>query len=172
MYITEKELEDLLTLENTEELRKRGLGVFRQEKLHRQLNLGVYGVADLIGCTFESDGNGNGLLVIKIYELKRDEIGLEALCQAFRYKKAIENFFESIEFTYPLDISLILIGASLSTKKDFIFLAQSIEYLTCFTYNLSLSGLMFEEVDIESYDISAPDSTRRYGNLATAKLFY
>lgn len=146
MNILEVELEDLVFRTPNQKLSQRGL-ILHGEKL-RQVNLGSYGIADII-CLNPSWGN-NGLgktLEIQVVELKKEVINQQTLMQAARYCTAIKRALtKSLKIQdYCIEISIVLIGKSVDTYSDFVYLLDFMPYLQVYTCSIDLDkGVRFE----------------------------
>ncbi|WP_155297288.1 hypothetical protein [Spirosoma aerolatum] len=161
MELVEKDLEDMIydackTKEGLDFLQERGLMI--TGKAYRQVNLGSYGIADLITVTYEGRGwepidiFSNDYIMtrhftIDIYELKRDKIGIDALLQVCRYctgfKKLILPKFNTKRNEFNIRIHLI--GSSIDLDSDFVFLLDHITRISLYTYQFRYDGLHFEE---------------------------
>lgn len=147
MEIIEKQLESLITLDNSDELISRGLSTFPHQFLHRQVSLGSYGIADLVAVSSSPGRNDKMDFQIVIYELKKDEIGMSALGQVCRYRKAFEDYFE-LRMDANLELICVLIGSDIEHSSNFIYAAADIDGLTCYKYTFDITGLHFEEIHI------------------------
>ena len=82
MQFLERELEDFLfemIEEYSEDLADRGFKVGSKEdgwSFYRQLNLGKWGIADIIGIRCETLENGKVKVNIHVIELKKDQINV------------------------------------------------------------------------------------------------
>ena len=122
----------------------------RPERYKRQVDLGSYGIADIaIGFTDYDMVNDEPVVsynYLKVVELKITELKTDSLSQIARYKA----YFDSTEHEFEMSYVLIC-KESESYKTDLIFLAQSIEWLTIYTYGFSLTdGITFKELGIHS----------------------
>lgn len=95
-FDSEKELEDLIC----ERLDQNFNPITNQHCTHyeRQLNLGPYGIADIV--TFDSDMelyDIDGVVCIhaKVFELKKEFIKPDAIAQAARYKRGLQHLFRA-----------------------------------------------------------------------------
>jgi len=151
MNFLEKDLEDIIFNTDNEKLRARGLRIYGQKL--RQVNLGSYGIADLITVKtvllnqewHEEKGHK---LVITIYELKKDSLGFLAFGQLCRYKTAIERMFQKSNiFDYFVDyeINMVLVGKDIELKNDFCYLVNNTEFLKTYTYSYGIDGLEFNQ---------------------------
>lgn len=157
MEISEKQLEDMICLKNTDQLAIRGLDVFNHDHLLRQFNLGSYGIVDLVGITVNNN-SGPLEVSITIYELKKDEIGMSALGQLCRYKRAFENVL--LEWEMEGDISIVLIGSKIEHSSNFVFAASFVDNLFIYTYDVSIEGLYFSEHNAKDF---VPGSIKERG---------
>lgn len=155
MEFIEKDLENIIwdnaqTREGREKLFSRGLDI--QGKLFRQVNIGGYGIADLISVEIDRGRWGDDVIVT-IYELKKEQINVDTLIQACRYYKGIQRFVyarygDAIE-DFDLTIKITLIGKTIETQSDFVFLLdRCIDdcNISVYTYKYDIEGLRFDEV--------------------------
>jgi len=140
---SEKELEDYLYEVTQRNFDESPLEEFAPEgEIFRQVNIGGYGVMDLVIVSFEfpCDMYSYPKVTITIIELKKHKINYQALGQISKYYRAIELFMNEItgELKNPLqyDIKGILIGESVDNESDFVFLANNIEWLDLITYSI------------------------------------
>ena len=103
MNILEKEIEQLLfeNLDDKDLMLSKGF-IHLSDKYYRQLDLGDYGVADIIGLSYKKDKLDNLSLEINIYELKKELIDVNTLLQASRYYKGIESILNYYELEVKL----------------------------------------------------------------------
>lgn len=149
MNILEKDFEDLLwegLNDQPKLLAERGLKHQRHSHYLRQPELGAYGRPDIIGYTVTKKVNGLRFLNVTIYELKKEEIDIDTLLQAGRYATGVERYFKTLDLTGThLTIQIKLIGKSIDTKSDFVFLADQLSNVSLFTISLDLEhGMRFE----------------------------
>lgn len=158
MDFLEKDLESIIWESDNEKLLDRGLSGVYGNKLFRQIKIGNYGIADLISVgrsnIFEHE---NSHLIITVFELKKDKIGISAFLQAIRYCKGIKQYLEKRGiFNFKLNITLI--GKETDNQGDFIYLTDLFENsnsnMLCFgfidsikfyNYKYGIDGLFFEE---------------------------
>lgn len=162
MNFLEKDLEQIIWESDNNELYERGLMI--QGKKYRQLRIGEYGIADLV--TVERgrklDFYGEKItergLIISIYELKKERIGISAFFQAIGYAKGIKYFLDKNKPSINYEIQIYLVGNNVDTTGSFIFLPDLInkdsdEYsftriltnVRYFTYSYKLDGMYFTE---------------------------
>jgi len=158
MDFLEKDLETIIWESDKEKLLDRGLLGVYGTRLYRQLKIGNYGVSDLISVErsniFEHD---NSHLIITIFELKKDKIGISAFLQAIRYCKGIKQYLEKRRiFNFKLNITLI--GKETDSNGDFIYLTDLfendssntlsfgfIDSIRFYNYKYGIDGLLFDE---------------------------
>lgn len=148
MNILEKDIEEILYeyIDDKETMKEHGFWCLEQ-KYYRQVNLGVYGIADIIGVSFNKIKSYR-ILSVTIYELKKDYINIDTLIQAARYVKAIERIFnnknkELLKIS-KINVRIVLIGREIEIDSDFVFLADFIDDVYLYTYSLDfISGLRF-----------------------------
>lgn len=170
MKFLEKNLENIIFETDFETLDDHGLYIPYYKK-KRQLNIGNYGIADLvyfqrlpagepcpeymqIGYNICDDCLNQRCRIterinITVVELKQDEIGVKAFLQALRYAKGISRYIEGRKLFRRLDVnySLKLIGSKLDDSSliymaDFVSEKLSVEI---YTYSFGISGLHFKK---------------------------
>lgn len=153
--ILERELEDVIfdglsSLEGRIELLKRGLNFSdHRYKYYRQVNLGKYGIADIVGVSFDPVGRVLDVLVI---ELKKDDVNIKTLTQAVRYSAGIKNYVDNISFTISVRPRIVLIGSNIDTSDEFCFYSVAFRDISLYEYSIDLfGGLRFTEKDAFSY---------------------
>lgn len=145
MNILEYEIEDIIyessqTEEGRNMLCERGL--FVRRPLKRQVQVGGYGVLDLIE-VFPIQH-----LHVTIYELKKGSIDKSALLQLSRYMTGVSRWFnENLPKAFDdFVVRGVLIGSHLRTDNDFVFLLNQLSNISTYTFNISLDkGLVFED---------------------------
>lgn len=123
-------------------------GFYKPRLLKRQLRIGNYGIADMVGFEFKWCNHHKKFKPqVTIYEFKQDKISLSTFMQGCRYAKGVEHFFlKNKSRLYPdLQIRLVLVGKQLDTNGDFVYLTDLISgpyfELDIFTYDYCLDGL-------------------------------
>lgn len=165
MNILEKEIEDLIydtIMEgNSILLAERGLPFDEMEIFGRQVNLGKYGILDLVGLSFYR-GNKNSEVDVYVIEIKRGEINVATYLQAIRYCKALSLLFKKTSLT-PI-FHQILIGTSVN-KDDFIYLPDINDSVRIYTMKVSLEKgvTFFNECGYQysNYDFNVNDDVLR-----------
>ena len=153
MEISEKELEDLIFNTDNENLIDRGLYIYGKKK--RQVNIGNYGICDLISYHKTDDMIPNSPLNINIIELKKGKIDFNALNQIIRYAQGIKDYLEIREFNNYI-FTLTLIGNELDLNNDLFAylpnLVHGLEYtngsifsIDYYKYSLRWDGIYFDE---------------------------
>jgi hypothetical protein len=180
MNILEKEIEDLVWSADWDLIRERGLPI--SGRGFRQLNLGSYGISDivtfdLVKTRYTDRKETSRHLTVSIYELKKDNITIDTLLQAIRYYKAIQRIIETSPYLIDaVDYEIYLIGKGLDKNGDgFSFITDFCPSINFYTYSIDLvNGLRFKRQDdyrhvnevlpkIDSYsfeDIFADQRTR------------
>lgn len=146
MRFLEKDLETIIWEANNEDLMQRGLPFYG--KKFRQLRIGNYGVADLVTVYREE-----GILNITIYELKQQRVGVGAFLQIIGYASGIKSYLEDTRGYFNFNISIVLIGESLDTSGNLIYLPDLIfggdfcigviKSVDFYTYKYEIDGLKF-----------------------------
>lgn len=150
MKFLEKDLEDLIFSTDNEILDERGLNI---EGLKiRQVNLGSYGIADLITVNKFTDVTDSGVyhfFIITVFELKKSNIDLNAYSQLVRYMKGVDHYlndrrdFLGNHDDYNFTIKGVLIGSNVS--EDVIYLPDFNSKIKNYTYTYNFNGLFFKE---------------------------
>lgn len=158
MDFLEKDLETIIWESDKTKLEDRGLCI--SGKLFRQLKIGNYGVADLIEVERQSAYGDyvDPKLIITVYELKKDKVGISAFLQAVRYCKGISSYLNKREI-YDFSFKICLIGKSVDIDGSLIYLTDLINadsdnsnsngYLLdvlYYVYEYKIDGLKFEQV--------------------------
>jgi hypothetical protein len=151
MNILEKEIEEIIytVLLNygSEEFLERGLPISGIPL--RQVNLGTYGIADMI-TVYINGAFKRRVLHVHIYELKRGVIGIGTLLQASRYYIGVHHFIESKGINKYFDTVLIdtsIIGSSVDLSNDFVFACDQYG-VNAYTFKLDFfDGLTFDRIN-------------------------
>lgn len=147
MQISENELEDYifddLTFNSGMGMSSRGLTTFHNRLLKadiickskwlRQVDLGPYGRADIIGYF-----KYNGRIVVELFELKVVPIDAGDIDQICRYQKAIEDYFGD---KFCLEIRKYLIGPDIRSGH---YIHNMFCDLIIAEFDYSLSGIGFK----------------------------
>lgn len=154
MDFLEKDLEDVVyeayRTGNQNFLLDRGLTSFTHDYVFRQLNLGDYGISDLIGVTFYPSIEGSDMfrsfVNITVYELKKDSIGIDTFSQASRYAKGIELYLKSQGVT-EYEFKFVLIGRTInvSNNDNLCFFQDVMSNVLTYTYSYGFDGIRFEK---------------------------
>jgi hypothetical protein len=167
MNFLERDLEDIIFNTENDLLRDRGLEIHGKKK--RQVQLGNYGISDLI--TVERDytnqydideylskeKNSNIFynykefyLKFTIYELKQNCIDNNAFLQAIKYVRGLSSYLQShrnIEYK----INIVLIGKQISLNDNVSYLPNIFLYDDCsvkiYTYIYNYDGISFNEIN-------------------------
>lgn len=154
MNFLEKDLETII-FENYEACYGRGLeitdigaGDYLNQLKFRQLQLGPYGVADLVNVRYNPQ---HYECIIQVIECKRNEINLATYGQAKRYFAAIKDILRyflpeshsHIEWTEEL----VLIGRTFDQSNDFAFVYNQDTACQAFVYSYEIDGLWFKQID-------------------------
>lgn len=152
MSFLEKTLKEIIFTADRNKLEERGL--FINGKLFRQLNIGNYGIADLVEVSKIDPYFGSHGLDITVYELKKDKIGISAFMQAVRYIKGIERYLEWRGFSNEVFYHIVLIGSTLEDSFDSSFKyfpdmfpcnSDGSYFIRNYTYKYEIDGISFNE---------------------------
>lgn len=169
MNFLEKDLEEIIwndyQLNGSNNLADRGL--FISGKLKRQLNIGGYGISDLV--SFERgfsdleemvfyeneyykdfklsnpDKHFEKCLRITVYELKKEKIGISAYLQAVKYVRGIQQYLALRHKSFNVFYEIVLIGRKLDDSGSFCFLPNVVDNLSLITYEYGIDGLVFQK---------------------------
>lgn len=144
MDFLEKDLEDFIFNSNNNQLDKSGL-YFNETSFNkkRQLNLGGYGIADLVVFEkhyykdYERQEILGSYITINIIELKKDQIGIKAFMQALRYAKGIKDYLEKRKSNIKFYLKITLIGNRVSLENDMMYIT---DLLSCSEFNKNEYG--------------------------------
>jgi len=138
-FDSEKDFENFL-IENDSYFS--GLFKLHNANIYQQLNLGPYGVADIVAVEeMPHEDPGRKTISVKIFELKNTPLKHEHISQISRYR---EFFMNSDRHLYhKLAIKGYLIGKkTFPADDDFCFLCQSIPWLDVCEFSLDpISGI-------------------------------
>lgn len=147
MNILEKELEDLIFNGEKQHIYDRGLfSIGNYSVFSRQLRIGGYGIADIVGFNYDIESHSENLRILNIgiFEIKKEKITIEAFKQAIRYAKGLEVFIQS-NFNFSCNFEFNLIGTSIEISDEFIYMADFIENLNIYTISIDLyEGVKFK----------------------------
>ncbi|GAB3822257.1 hypothetical protein [Pontibacter rugosus] len=160
MRFLEKDLEDII-YNHKEVCSEKGLlECYPSEYSHlfRQVNLGKYGVADLISVDVIQNRPTRTIkgrhchyhrtLSIYIIECKLNEVNVAAYLQAKRYKTAIQELLQRYNLkNTKVDIKVVLVGGSLDEGSDFVFQLNDDHKCTVYTYAYGPNGIEFTDQD-------------------------
>lgn len=152
IQFVEKDIEDMMFNAPKDSLKHRGLKCFNHTTLLRQVNLGAYGIADLIGFQYEKLDEFRTVSTVTVYELKKDGIGFSAFGQACRYISGLKKYFEIFkEESAPTFYEIVLIGSSIELSSNFVYAASFNDFLSCYTYTFDYHGLLFNKQEMNEY---------------------
>ena len=153
MNFLEKDLEQIIYEVDNSSLRSRGLYIYGNKL--RQTRIGNYGISDLITIDKEYNTELIGfvddkpvygetpVLLITVYELKKDEINLNTYHQAVRYCKGIISFLDKRKFNFEYKCSITLVGRTMCEKSILSYLPEIHDNINIYTYDYALDGIKF-----------------------------
>lgn len=165
MKFLEKDLEQIIFESHqsgSDELRKRNL--YTSGKMYRQLALGGYGISDLVTVKrgyvdlfnshyfcherehYATGDTNYPCLLVTLYELKKEKIGISAFLQAVGYLKGLKRFFDKrgSGIKYHIIYKIRLIGNDIDSSGNFIFLTDVFDNVEFITYEYGIDGLIFK----------------------------
>lgn len=131
----EKTLEDII-YENRKEIHYKGLPKFKKVAF-RQVYLPSGRIIDILSYDLS-----NGYINFDIYELKKDYINNDAVCQAIRYWDEIEQLIKGSFKGYS--VKIIMIGKN---SDQMPFLDHLNIPVSVYEYDYQLNGISFNEVN-------------------------
>lgn len=156
MRFLEKDLEEIVFNADKEVLEERGLNM--TGVLKRQLRIGNYGIADIVGFTrdYIYDNCSKDLipvLYIDVYELKKDVVNIFAFMQAIRYCRGISRYLNVRGKNINVLFNIYLIGNEIDLNSELAYItdlinskeSNSINSVYLYTYEYELDGLRFKE---------------------------
>lgn len=158
MEFLEKDLEDVIcdalkTKEGQESLYDKGFHFTLSNghlKYKRQLNLGVYGICDLIISSKDDSeltdifGLMQSRLTIEVVELKKGVLNERSLIQVMRYVRGVERYMKRHHPNAWYSVIPTLVGKSVD-DGDWVYLIDRVDGLRVFTYRYGIDGISFEE---------------------------
>jgi hypothetical protein len=157
MKFLENDLEEIIYTSGRDVLEERGLPIYG--KLKRQLKIGNYGIADLVEYSrpfhYETpQGRAYHQGRIRIYELKKEQIGISAFLQSLNYLKGVSDYlnFRGLRQNYIIDV--VLIGKNIDKTGSFCFIPELLSIhssteelgdICFFTYKYEIDGLRFTD---------------------------
>lgn len=180
MQIPEFEIENFLfhEMRNIETLSKNtGFWAGPYQYCFRQVNLGPYGIADLI--TIEYQGreeylNNKSCFNINIIEIKSGSVNSDTYLQAIRYAAGIKMFFKNFinAKNAELYIGVCLIGHYIGIKKiDFVPIEGLVDVVLGFTYTVVDGKIRFQRPIEHERWLFCMRWDRGYGNQTFFQLF-
>jgi len=151
MEFLEKDLEEIIFNADKKILSEKGLRI--KGKLFRQLKIGNYGIADLVGVEkeylyTEDELNNSSVLNITVYKLKKDKIDSDTFLQALGYLKGIQSYIDKRKpnFYFEINYNIVLIGKSIAMHSEFLYLSDFlIDFLKNYIYSYHVDGIEFEQ---------------------------
>lgn len=167
MQFLEKDLEQIIYETSIGKLAEKGLYV--GSKRIRQLKIGNYGIADIVGHSrpriFEPMSRMHKG-IITVYELKQNVLNVNVFLQGLKYIKGIMQYLEKRNLYYNYNYELVLIGKTVDLNSSFVYMADifqqelnevdtdctSLFSFSMFTYNFDIDGISFKQV--ENYSLT------------------
>ena len=163
MKFLEKDLEEIIYntyLESPEKLSKKNLYMYGNIK--RQLKIGNYGILDLLTinrdyeyeftpvwneekCVFECKEKVRPVLVLTVYELKKEKVGISAFLQCYGYIKGLKDWFRINKPNIKVKFNSVLIGREIDKSGSFCYLPDLIHDFEIYTYSYNIDGLNFQK---------------------------
>jgi hypothetical protein len=160
MDFLEKNLEDIIFETDNDLLMDRGLYIDGRKK--RQVNIGGYGIADIVAIerfTDCVDGvSVQKFIKINVLELKKNNADVGTFLQALKYCKGIKSYIEKRKLfnSYQILFEVSLIGKKVDLSSSFIYLSDFLsggdnsycmhEYFSfsAYSYSYEFDGIKFK----------------------------
>lgn len=147
MKFLEKDLEEIIYNATPDELHKRGLFTLVNPTVKRQLKIGNYGVADLVYFKRRSHIEGflaepSPNLLVDVFELKKDKIGISAFLQAVGYARGIKSYLDHRGI--DSEVRITLIGREIDSSGCFVLIPSVFDNVRFYTYDYGIDGIKFK----------------------------
>jgi hypothetical protein len=161
MEFFEKDLEEIIYTTPNMTLCERGL--YLPKKLIRQLRIGNYGIADLVGYRrpfYHPDYSTVLKGEINVIELKNKKIGVSTFFQALNYLHGIKRFLAKKGIEDHYNYTITLIGREFDKNSSFAYLGETFNTyihdtplnedtktsIKSLTYSFDIEGMLFNEL--------------------------
>ena len=152
MKFLERDLEEILFTADKSALFDQGF--YKASNLKRQLVIGRYGRADMVGFECRSKSNQWHIpgkrFIVTVYELKQDKISVSSFLQAAGYLRGIKDYLKK-KHPHIYDntcFEIVLVGRNVDDNSSFIYLPYLLEgekfRLSLFTYEYDVYGIKFK----------------------------
>lgn len=154
--ISEKTLEDIVCeiLKNQDKYPDKFNFLEHSDIVIRQLNLNNYGIPDIVTISFDIYEEA----IVNIYELKKNDIDIQALVQALRYRQGVRSLFNYIGISCKINI--FLIGKNFNNSNGiFEQICETIinedagEFIFAAEYKYGVTGIEFIQYNLKPKDI-------------------
>lgn len=147
MNFLEKDLEHIIFEADNEDLKNKGLYIRGFKR--RQFRIGNYGTCDLVAFKFVRNQNNERVLLIQVFELKKDVLTPDSFWQILRYWKGIKEYLTNhreVSFEFHVELKLVGKGVDIN-HESFCYLPAFIPALklTMYSYTYTIDGLEFEQ---------------------------
>lgn len=154
MTFLEKDLEQIIWETDNSILQKKNLEIYGKKL--RQLKIGNYGIADLVTINREYDycferQKCIPYLDVRVYELKKEKVGISAFLQAIRYCKGIKSYIEAKNPYMNFKLNISLISKEVDLSGDFIYIPDLIkgsnfgfiDNIQFYSFSYTIDGMVF-----------------------------
>lgn len=146
MKFLEKDLEEIIFNADRNELVRRGLII--SGKIFRQLRIGNYGIADLVTVKRVTPWDTDEpILIIRVYELKKEKISMSAFLQVIGYVKGIESYIKQRGFSFDVRYEIIVIGKQVDNNSSVCYLPDIFPTVRFYKYKYDVDGLRFYKIN-------------------------
>lgn len=148
MNILEKEIEDILfeaIKKFPDALEQHGFSYGYDHEYFRQIEIGEYGRADIIGIEVYPKFKGERLISCHVIEIKKDHISADALFQALRYCRGIQRIVKKYLNKTRVEFWISLVGKSID-ESDFVYCTDIFHNIDLYTYAIDFhKGVIFSK---------------------------
>jgi hypothetical protein len=144
--ISEKKLEEMIYNQligetDIEELPFGGIA-YEYSAIHRQLDLGHFGIADIVAFSkYVFDQR----YTIDVFELKKGKLNWDSLAQVIKYANGLRIYVGKYCAIKPYRINMYLIGGSVLSDNSFEFITKNFPNINIITYELSENGVSYTD---------------------------
>lgn len=130
------------------ELMEEEFGVTESFRVFPQMELGPYGIPDIVAVEVLEPPDEKKIVTVKIFELKNAPLTLANVAQISRYKDFFNDAARGMNVDY--DVDAYLIGAKTfptQNGSDLVYLCQNIDWLSVYEFALNpRKGIEFHAV--------------------------
>jgi hypothetical protein len=155
VWSSEKELEDFI-YSKLEDLYN-PIDESRVDWFGRQIDLGQYGIIDLMTINFDAEGE----ICIDVFELKKELITIKTLGQVARYVRGLRQYFDESAKHLNVTVRGNVVAPEIDHSDDTVFLINMLEDIHVYTVDFDLdNGVSFDWRSCRSWSRTSPDFSK------------